>query len=336
MPTQKHAPNTGKTRLTIPVSASLFCTFSSKKTNPAFFQTPCQTITFSHSCSYSFTGKELDPETGYSYFGARYLDHTPLTLWLSVDPMADKYPSISPYAYCAWNPLKLVDPNGRELVSNDDIIIKGKNNSSLTIVTSAVNLTIHTDKDFHGNHVVDAGSAKIAIGYEVGVDGAGSAVFQTSGKAYMQSVMFFGGKYDGYWYDYLGGEAQLNISNIAEGTVGIHKNWFIGVYTGKAKEFNPKSFAGRYYGVDVGASSNLLLAGLSIDGSWARSMKKDWNIIALGASFVVGPQIDLGTELVGVYGGSNLGGTVLVTPEIETKERKIWDRVGNFLFHKPN
>ena len=29
--------------------------------------------------------------------------------------MADKYPSISPYAYCAWNPLKLVDPNGREI-----------------------------------------------------------------------------------------------------------------------------------------------------------------------------------------------------------------------------
>ena len=112
MPTQKHAPDTGKTRLTIPVSASLFCTFSSKKTNPAFFQTPCQTITFSYSCSYSFTGKELDPETGYSYFGARYLESALTSLWLSVDPMSDKYPSISPYAYCTWNPVKLVDPDG--------------------------------------------------------------------------------------------------------------------------------------------------------------------------------------------------------------------------------
>ena len=29
--------------------------------------------------------------------------------------MADKYPSISPYAYCAWNPVRLVDPDGREI-----------------------------------------------------------------------------------------------------------------------------------------------------------------------------------------------------------------------------
>ena len=59
-----------------------------------------------------FTGKERDEETGYGYFGARYLDHGLMTMWLSVDPMADKYPSISPYAYCAWNPVKLVDPDG--------------------------------------------------------------------------------------------------------------------------------------------------------------------------------------------------------------------------------
>ena len=46
----------------------------------------------------------------YTYFGARYMDHELMTMWLSVDPMADKYPGISPYAYCAWNPVKLLDP----------------------------------------------------------------------------------------------------------------------------------------------------------------------------------------------------------------------------------
>ena len=56
--------------------------------------------------------EQRDEETGYGYFGARYMDHELMTMWLSVDPMADKYPGISPYAYCAWNPVKLVDPDG--------------------------------------------------------------------------------------------------------------------------------------------------------------------------------------------------------------------------------
>lgn len=33
--------------------------------------------------------------------------------------MSDKYPSISPYAYCAWNPIKRVDPDGRDDYETD-------------------------------------------------------------------------------------------------------------------------------------------------------------------------------------------------------------------------
>ncbi len=65
---------------------------------------------------FTFTGKERDEETGYGYFGARYMDHELMTMWLSVDPMSDKYPSLSPYAYCAWNPVKLVDPDGKDTI----------------------------------------------------------------------------------------------------------------------------------------------------------------------------------------------------------------------------
>ena len=50
------------------------------------------------------------------------MDHELMMGWLSVDPMADKYPNISPYAYCAWNPVKLVDPDG-----NDWYIPEGQN-----------------------------------------------------------------------------------------------------------------------------------------------------------------------------------------------------------------
>ena len=61
--------------------------------------------------TYTFSAKEKDIETGLSYFGSRYYS-SDLSVWLSVDPMSDKYPSLSPFVYCANNPVKLVDPNG--------------------------------------------------------------------------------------------------------------------------------------------------------------------------------------------------------------------------------
>ena len=69
----------------------------------------------SYNERFTFTGKERDSETGFSYFGARYYDSDLMTGWLSVDPLADKYPGLSPYAYCAWNPIKLVDPDGEDI-----------------------------------------------------------------------------------------------------------------------------------------------------------------------------------------------------------------------------
>ena len=63
---------------------------------------------------YKFTAKELDNETSYTYFGARYYD-ADLSSWSSVDPLSDKYPSLSPYCYSADNPVVLVDPNGMDI-----------------------------------------------------------------------------------------------------------------------------------------------------------------------------------------------------------------------------
>ena len=65
----------------------------------------------SWSAPYTFSGKEKDVETGYSYFGARYYD-SDLSIWLSVDPMSDKYPHQSGYVYCSNSPAKRIDPNG--------------------------------------------------------------------------------------------------------------------------------------------------------------------------------------------------------------------------------
>ncbi len=66
---------------------------------------------------YKFNGKELDPVHGlglYDY-GARMYD--PLVgRWTSVDPMAEKYYHLSPYAMCGDNPILFVDNDGREVI----------------------------------------------------------------------------------------------------------------------------------------------------------------------------------------------------------------------------
>ena len=62
---------------------------------------------------FTFSAKEKDSETGLSYFGSRYYS-SDLSIWLSVDPMSAKYPSLSPYTYCANNPIMLFDPNGQK------------------------------------------------------------------------------------------------------------------------------------------------------------------------------------------------------------------------------
>jgi RHS repeat-associated protein len=80
-----------------------------------------------YTTSHKFNGKELDAESGYSYYGARYYagnvgvsEDSELGIWLSVDPMAHKYPHLSSYVYCANNPVVLTDPNGMEIWVNGD------------------------------------------------------------------------------------------------------------------------------------------------------------------------------------------------------------------------
>jgi len=67
---------------------------------------------------FKFIGKERDWESGYDYFGARYYI-APFLHWMSVDPLVDKYPDISPYAYCRWNPIGRLDPDGRDWYEAD-------------------------------------------------------------------------------------------------------------------------------------------------------------------------------------------------------------------------
>ncbi len=82
---------------------------------------------------FKFNGKELDEESGLYYYGARYYDPR-LSIWASVDPLANFNPFMddehyikgdhnggvfnhfnqNSYSYCYQNPVKYVDPNGKQ------------------------------------------------------------------------------------------------------------------------------------------------------------------------------------------------------------------------------
>ena len=70
----------------------------------------------SEELPYKFNGKELDEETGLYYYGARYLNPV-ASIWYGTDPLMEKYPNVSPYVYCHGNPLKFIDPDGRDTLN---------------------------------------------------------------------------------------------------------------------------------------------------------------------------------------------------------------------------
>ncbi|HJQ99652.1 MAG TPA: RHS repeat-associated core domain-containing protein [Candidatus Polarisedimenticolaceae bacterium] len=95
-----------------------------------FGETWVQESTNTQRTPYAFTGKELDEETGLTYFGARFHDPR-LGSFNSGDPMLFAKPEkgrddpkfLSVYSYGNQNPEKFLDPDGREV-----IIVIGQDN----------------------------------------------------------------------------------------------------------------------------------------------------------------------------------------------------------------
>ena len=63
---------------------------------------------------YTYTGKKEETMHGLGWYdyGKRFYDPNYRLSFVSIDPLCEKYYSISPYTYCMNNPIKYVDPDG--------------------------------------------------------------------------------------------------------------------------------------------------------------------------------------------------------------------------------
>ena len=65
---------------------------------------------------FRYNGKEYQHDLNLEWYdyGARFYDPA-LARWHSMDPLAEKYYGISPYMYCAGNPVRYIDLNGEDV-----------------------------------------------------------------------------------------------------------------------------------------------------------------------------------------------------------------------------
>ena len=128
---------------------------------------------------YMFSAMELDEESQMYYFNARYMK--PPT-FISRDVLFEKYFWMSGYAYCANNPVKIVDPTGMEGEVTDLIKADNHNGTNHTeqLTTSLSTITgmnvcteerdgktfLKYDKDANGNPVINTDANGNPVGSE--------------------------------------------------------------------------------------------------------------------------------------------------------------------------
>jgi RHS repeat-associated protein len=154
-----------------------------------------------YSAKYLFTEKERDIETNYDYFGARYYD-SELGRWLSVDPLADKYPGLSPYNYTLNNPLKYVDPDGREVKSEDQEHLQ-KTADRLNEFFKGANISVIS---VEGEEGMFALATDIESGFDWSQNEITSALFDVIHSPDVSFNVNFADKYNGDAYVYKGAE----------------------------------------------------------------------------------------------------------------------------------
>lgn len=142
--------------------------------------------TFADKQPYKYNGKELDTENGLNLYDydARQMEAA-LGRFTSVDPMAEKYYNWSPYVYVGNNPLKYIDPDGRDPISMIYRAYKGYKAYKAYRTARAATVTVKS-ADVVGTVVT--GSVAVTYSYNQFLSPDQAAVAQQSILAGIESI----------------------------------------------------------------------------------------------------------------------------------------------------
>ena len=166
----------------------------------------CDNSTKSYVQNHKYNGKEFDNMHGLNTYDYGARQYNPVTgRWDRMDPLSEKYYSTSPYEYCMNNPVKFIDPDGKEVLDGTGPF----NAENPNLKALAKNLATHNDPNSimivaHG--VYENGNARFANSIDI-------QTYNSSTKEWNHNYISNGKELDNFlsansktWNDYKNGK----------------------------------------------------------------------------------------------------------------------------------
>ncbi|MBV8251403.1 MAG: hypothetical protein JO154_02250 [Chitinophaga sp.] len=281
-----------------------------------------------------YNGKEIQNQefkdsSGLEWYdyGARMFD-AQIGRWHVVDPLLEKFQSVSPYNYALNNPIIHVDMDGR---SPTDIVFRGVDKNEIRIKTAGVDKVIDVPAPLVVNKTFDIGisdrdPAKLAFGFNLSADVSVAFVGSIDYGLDLSIVNFTSAAYSGYNYVYAGAHMTATGGIQASASANVGLSIFAAYNT--SDDDSPAGFAGYTYSAVVSRDIKDLVGGgwsFSLFSSTENPREKGWKGVSIGVSVGVGGGVNFGSA------GKQTSYSVLLNDVKPTSERSWGDKISNEL-----